>query len=112
MFFGTKLPKPLFGIARGLHIARRRDARCDLGAALGRRREDEVGGAHRLHLDMEVDAVEQRPRQLRLIIGGAARRTAASERGVAELAPAARSEERRVGDECVMTGVTRWCPSP
>src|SRR3546814_9243709 len=45
----------VFGIARGLHIARRRDARCDLGAALGRRREDEVGGAQigRAHAELQ-----------------------------------------------------------
>src|SRR3546814_14584262 len=43
---------------------------------------------------MKVDPIEQRSRQLRLIIGGAARRTAARERGVAEMAAAARVHRR------------------
>jgi len=38
---------------------------------------------------VKVDAVEERPGHLRLIIGGAARRAAAGERGIAEMAAAA-----------------------
>jgi hypothetical protein len=62
--------------------------------AFGRRRQDEVGGGDRRHLDMEVDAVEQRPRDLGLIIGGAARRARAGERRIAEMAAAARVHRR------------------
>lgn len=47
------------GIARRLDRTRRGDARRDLGAALGGRRQDEVGGAHRAHLDMQVDTVKE-----------------------------------------------------
>ena len=43
---------------------------------------------------MKVDAVEQRARHARLIIGGAARRAAAGERGIAEMAAAARVHRR------------------
>ena len=54
-------------------LARARDARRDFAAALGRRRQDQVGGGHRRHLDVQVDAVEQRAGQPRLVLGGAAR---------------------------------------
>ena len=37
----------MLGVARGLHLPRRRDARGDLGRAFGRRRQYEVGGADR-----------------------------------------------------------------
>ena len=43
---------------------------------------------------MEVDAVEQRPGDLGLIVGGAARRAAAGERRIAEMAAAARVHRR------------------
>ena len=62
-------------IALRLHVARARDARRDLAAALGGRRQDQVGGRHGRHLDVQVDAVEQRAGQPPLIVGGAARRS-------------------------------------
>ena len=43
---------------------------------------------------MKVDAVEQRTGHARLVIGGAARRAAARERGIAEMAAAARVHRR------------------
>jgi DNA helicase-2/ATP-dependent DNA helicase PcrA len=51
------------GVAPGciLVLARDGDAAADLGAALRRRREGQVGGRDARHLDMEVDAVEQGP---------------------------------------------------
>ena len=50
-------PEPL-----RLRPPHRRHSRAHLGRPLGGRRQDEVGGAHRLHLDVQVDPVEQRPR--------------------------------------------------
>ena len=50
---------------------------------------DQIGGADRFDIDAEVDAVEQRAGDARLIIGGAAWRAAARQRGVAEVAAAA-----------------------
>jgi hypothetical protein len=43
-----------------LPFARQRDALGDFAAAFGRRRQDEIGGGHRRHFDMQVDAVERR----------------------------------------------------
>src|SRR3546814_5537546 len=57
--------------------------------SFGGRRQHEIGRGHRLHLDMEVDPVEQRPRHLGLIIRRAPWRARAGERGVAQM----RSEE-------------------
>ena len=59
---------------------------------------------------MEVDAVEQRSRHPRLIIGGAARRPAAGQRRIAQMAAAARVhrrdqlDPRREGDMGVGAG--------
>jgi hypothetical protein len=58
--------------ARHLERAGAGDARRDLAAAFRRRRQDEVGRRHRADLDVEVDAVEEWPRQPRLIVAGAA----------------------------------------
>ena len=64
--------------ARSRHSAppalrgRRRHAR-RLRRALGRRRQDQIGGGDRRHFDMQVDAVEQRAGNARLILRGAAR---------------------------------------
>ncbi len=46
--------------ALALYVARGGDTGGDLGAALGRRRQGEVGGGHRRHLDGQIDAVHQR----------------------------------------------------
>ena len=65
---------------------------------------------HPWHFDMKVDPVEQRARHLGLIIGGAARRPAARQRGIAEMAAAARVhrrdqlDPRREGDMRVGAG--------
>ena len=61
------------GVARGLPLAGERDALGNFAAAFGRRRQDEIGGGHRRHFDMQVDAVDQRAGNPRLIVGGAAR---------------------------------------
>jgi hypothetical protein len=53
-------------------LARRRDPRRDLGRAFGWRRQHHVGGGDRRHLDDEVDAVEQRPREAGLVLRHAA----------------------------------------
>ena len=84
----------MVGIARRLHRARRRYPGRDLGAALGRRRKREVGGADAGNLDVQVDPVEQGAGHLGLIIGGAARRTAARQCGIGEVAAAARVHRR------------------
>ena len=78
-------PDRLVGITGRLGVAGGGDAGGDLGRALCRWRQGQVGGAYRLNLDMEVDAVEQRPGHPRLIIGGAAWRPCAGERGIAEM---------------------------
>ena len=61
------------GIAFKLHGAGSRHAGGDLFAAFGRRRQDQVGGGDSRHLDVEIDAVEQRARQPGLVFDGAAR---------------------------------------
>jgi hypothetical protein len=61
-----------------LAFARQRDAFGDLPAAFGRRRQDEIGRGHRRDFDVQIDAVDQRTRNARLIIGGAARIEAAA----------------------------------
>jgi hypothetical protein len=94
------------GIALGLDVAGAGHAGGDLAAAFRRRRQDEVGGGDSRHLDMQVDAVEQRTGQAALIFGGAARiRPAfAGKAGIAGTAAAAgvhggdQHEARRIGD--------------
>ena len=58
--------------SRALFLARGGDAGAHLGAALARRRQHEIGGGDGRHLDLQVDAVEQRPRDARLVVVGAA----------------------------------------
>ena len=48
--------------------ARRGHPRGDIGRAFGGRRQSEIGGLDRGHVDAEIDAVEQRARQLALIV--------------------------------------------
>jgi hypothetical protein len=60
-------------VARRLPLARLCDAFGNLAASFGRRRQEEIGGSHRRHLDMQVDAVDQRAGNACLIIGGTAR---------------------------------------
>jgi hypothetical protein len=96
--------------------APRRPAR-DFGAALRPAAAGQVGGADPWHVDVQVDAVEQRPRHLGLIIGGAARRAAAGQRRIAEMAAAARVhrrdqlDPRREGDVGVGAGDADACRS-
>ena len=73
-------------VARGLDVARPGDARGDLGTAFGRRRQDQVGGAHRRDFDVQIDAVHQRSGNARLVVRGAAR-----------VGPAVAGEPRLVG---------------
>ena len=84
--------KPEIDIALRLPPARRGDPRRDLGRAFGRRRQHHVGGGDRRHLDDEVDAVEQRPREAGLVLRHAAlvRLPAAGEARLGRLAAAAR----------------------
>src|SRR3546814_12939650 len=51
-------------------LFRSADAGGDLGRTLGRRRQCQVGGRHRRHLDAQVEAVEQRPGQPALVVLG------------------------------------------
>ena len=90
-------------------LARARDARRDLAAAFRRRRQDEIGGGHGRHLDVQIDAVEQRARQPRLVVRGAAR-VGPALAGEARLVGAAAAagvhggdqhEARRIGDAMV-----------
>jgi len=96
-------------IAGGLAFARQRDAFGNFTATFGRRRQDQVGGGHRRHFDMQVDAIEQWSGYARLVIGAAARIRSAPA-GKARLigfAAAARihrrdqHETRRIGDAVI-----------
>jgi hypothetical protein len=66
------------GVARNLPLADERNPFGDFGAAFGRRRQNEVGGGHCRHFDMQVDAVDERAGNASLIIGGATRVGAAA----------------------------------
>ena len=74
-----------------LHLTRARlgDARGDIGAPLRRRRQGEIGGFHGGHVDMEVDAVEERAGDLRLVILRTPRRTAAPKCDIVKVPAAA-----------------------
>ena len=76
-------------VARLLAGACGAHTRGDVERGLARRRKREVGGADRRHLDVQVDAVEQRSRDLRLIVLHEARNLAAAERRVVGVAAAA-----------------------
>ena len=92
------------GIARSLPGPCGGDAGGDLRAGLGRRRQREIGGRQRRHLDVQIDAVEQRPRQFALIFAGAARGAGAGQARIAQVAAAAgvhggdQLHARRIGD--------------
>ena len=104
--------QPDRGIARHLPLAGERDALGDFAAAFGGRRQDQIGGGHRRHFDMQVDAVDERARNARLVIGGAARigSAAAGETGFVRPAAAAgihrrdQHEARRIGDAVIGAG--------
>src|SRR6478609_1559594 len=72
-----------------LDLASCSDPPGNLGTPFCRRWQREVGGGNACDLDMQVDAVEQRARDSRLIVCGAAWRPAAGKRGVAKMAAAA-----------------------
>jgi hypothetical protein len=76
-------------IASGLHGARLRDARRDLGRTLGWRRQRQVARRNGGDIDVEVDAIEYRPGNLRLILLGAFRHAGAGETCVVEMAATA-----------------------
>ena len=88
-------------------VARARHARGDRGARLGRAGPDQVARRHRRHLDAEVDAVEQRAGDARLVVGCAARAARAAVARLAGHAAAARVhrrdqlDARRIGDAVV-----------
>jgi hypothetical protein len=76
-------------VSIGLDLARCSDAFCNLHASLRWRRKREVCSRDSGHLDVEVDAVEQRPRYARLVVGRAPRRAAACQRRITQMtAPA------------------------
>lgn len=90
------------GVARGLEGAGGGHAGGDGVAVLTGGGVDEVGGADGFDIDRQIDAVEQRAGDARLIIGGAARGAAARKGGVAEMAAAAgvhRRDELDAGGE-------------
>ena len=104
--------QPDRGITGSLAFARQRDALGDSAAAFGRRRQNEIGRGHCRHLDMRVDAIEQRPGKPRLVLGGAAGVGAApaGEARLVGLAAAARIHRRnqheagRIGDAVIGAG--------
>lgn len=61
-------------VAGTLDIAGGSNAGADFSTSFGGRRKDEIGGADRGDIDVEVDPVEHRAGDLGLIIGGTARR--------------------------------------
>ena len=75
-------------LARGGHPAR------DCGAAFGWWRKREIGRGHALHINMQIDAVEQRARSSRLIIHGAPGGAAAGKRRVPQMAAPTRVHGR------------------
>ena len=75
--------------AIGLHLARSGDAVGDLRTALRRGWEGQVRGGDARHFDVEIDAVQQRTGYACLIIRGAARRAAAGQGGISEVAATA-----------------------
>ncbi|PAV66404.1 hypothetical protein WR25_15785 [Diploscapter pachys] len=85
-------PRRLPRIACALDRAGGRDARGDLGRSFLGRRQDEVGGADRSNLDMQVDAVTHNyPFQERTVetATGSPLMNAASDSGVVSLKPSA-----------------------
>ena len=104
-----------FTLARQLALACRLYASGDRGARFGvrARASSQFGGRQRRNLDLDVDAVQERPRQLAQIARGAFGRAAAATGGVA--APAARAgihrgnelaRGRKVGLSCSAVAVT------
>jgi len=101
--------QPDRGIASRLAFARQRDAFGNFTAAFGGRRQDQVGGGHRRHFDMQVDAIEQWSGYARLVIGAAAcvRPAPAGEPWLIGFAAAARvhrrdqHETRWIGDAVI-----------
>ena len=77
-------------ITIGLQLPGRGHAPRDLRASFGRWRKGEVGRGDARYVHVKIDAVQQRPGDPRLIIGGAARGAAAGERGIAEMPATAR----------------------
>ena len=73
---GAQLGARRAGEALGLELARAGDPGGDPGARLAGRRRAHLGGGERRHLDVQVDAVEQRARDPRLVVARAARRAA------------------------------------
>ena len=69
---GADMRKADRSIALRLHFARAQNALCHFAASLRWRRQDEIGRGDRRHLDVQIDAVEERPGKPRLIIGGTA----------------------------------------
>ena len=101
---GAHLRQADRGVALGLHRAGARDARGHLAASFRRRRQDEIGGGHRRHLDVEVDTVDEGARQPPLILGGAARVRPALA-GKSRLAGAAAAAGVHGGDQHETRGI-------
>jgi hypothetical protein len=55
---GAHVCQPERGVTLDLDVARAPHAGGDLAAAFARRRQNQIGGGHRRHLDVQVDAVE------------------------------------------------------
>jgi integrase len=101
---GAHLRQADCGVALRLHRAGARDARRHLAASFRRRRQDEIGGGHRAHLDVQVDAIDERARQPALVFGAAARVRAALA-GESRLAGAAAAAGVHGGDQHETRGI-------
>jgi len=84
------------GEALGLDRPRRCDAGANLGTSLRRRRKHEVGGTDRGNFDLQIDAVEKRAGDARLVALDA---TAPHAAGIAWLAGAPAAAWIHRGDE-------------
>jgi hypothetical protein len=101
--------QPDCGIARGLPVASECHALGNFAAAFGRRRQDQIGRGHSRNFDLQIDAVEERSGNARLVIGGAVCvcPAPAGETRLISLAAAAwvhrrhQHEARRIGDAVI-----------
>ena len=99
-------------ITLDLNVPRRRDARRDFGRSLSRRRQEQVRSIDCRYLDHEIDAVEQRPREPRLILPDTTRDglAAATETRIERMAAAAgvhrrdKLKPRRIDDPMIGAG--------
>jgi len=95
------------GVARRLDGAGRRYPCRDIGRGFRWWRQCEIGSTDRRDIDMEIDAIEERPRDSSLVIDRAFRRPRARPRGVPQIAAAAWVHRRHQLHPCWIADVRR-----